>query len=114
MTQWGMLLLCMFIVLGVGRTSWRKAGTIALLFTVIVLGVATTSYMHSTPHGTYINDVDASIYATGNIDRGVHPNSHSTEDTSGIVPANDGTESTIRPAGETSPSSVDASGGTGP
>lgn len=101
MTQWGMLLLCVFIALGVSRTSWRKAGRLALVMTTIVIAVAMLSYMHSTPHGTYVKDVDAPIYATGNIDSGVHPNSHSTEDTSGIVPANSGTESSIGLTGNT-------------
>lgn len=47
MTQWGMLLLCGYIVLGVGRSSWRVAGRLALLLTVIVIAGAMFGYLHS-------------------------------------------------------------------
>src|SRR5947209_824795 len=33
MTQWGIALLCAFIFLGVCRTTWRKAGYLALIVT---------------------------------------------------------------------------------
>lgn len=49
MTQWGMLLLCAYIALGVGRSSWRKAGRFALVLTTVVIAVAMVSYLHSGP-----------------------------------------------------------------
>ena len=49
MTQWGMLLLCVYIALGLSRVSWRTAGRLALALTVVVIGTAIISYKHSGP-----------------------------------------------------------------
>jgi hypothetical protein len=48
-TQWGMLLLCVYIALGVSRASWRKAGRLAVVFTVIVIGIVMAQYTSKTP-----------------------------------------------------------------
>jgi hypothetical protein len=67
MTEWGMLLLCAFIVLGAtDRVTWRQAGAIALGLTVVVIGVAVMSYRAATPTDKYIPSIDATVYATGN------------------------------------------------
>jgi hypothetical protein len=92
MTQWGMLLLCSFIVLGAtGRISWRKSGRIALVLTGIVMTVVVIGYARKTPNDKYIRSIDSTIYATGN----TYPvgwgngtkTTPSTEDTSGIQAA---------------------------
>lgn len=49
MTQWGVLLLCAYIVLGVSKFSRRVAGRLALVVTVLVIGAATVSYMTTGP-----------------------------------------------------------------
>jgi hypothetical protein len=49
MTQWGFLLLCVYIALGVGGTTWRKAGRLALVATMMVVGLAMAGYLRSTP-----------------------------------------------------------------
>ena len=50
MTQWGMLLLCVYIALGVSRsTTRRQAGRIALVLTAVVIGVVMISYTTSGP-----------------------------------------------------------------
>jgi hypothetical protein len=49
MTQWGMLLLCVYIALGLSRVSWRTAGRLALVVTVVVIGAAIVGYKHSGP-----------------------------------------------------------------
>jgi hypothetical protein len=49
MTQWGMLLLCVYIALGLSRAGWRTAGFLALAFTVVVIGAAIVGYEHSGP-----------------------------------------------------------------
>jgi hypothetical protein len=84
MTQWGMLLICVYIGLGAaGRLTWRKAGRIALGVTTVVIAAAIVSYMHTTPTDKYYRNVDASVYATG------YPyGTQSTEDTTGVQPAN--------------------------
>jgi len=37
MPQWGMGLLALYVVLGVGGTKWRKAGHISVAVTAVVL-----------------------------------------------------------------------------
>jgi hypothetical protein len=49
MTHWGFLLLIIYVGLGVGKTTRRKAGRLALVVTVMVLGGAMVSYLRSTP-----------------------------------------------------------------
>jgi hypothetical protein len=49
MPQWGVGLLCVYIVLGLSRTTWRKAGRLVFAVTAIVIALAMLSYMHSTP-----------------------------------------------------------------
>jgi hypothetical protein len=49
MTQWGMLLLCVYIALGLSRVSWRNAGRLAFVLTVVVIGAAIIGYKHSGP-----------------------------------------------------------------
>ena len=92
MTQWGMLLLCSFIVLGAtGRISGRKAGQIALLVTGIVMIAVVVSYSSKTPNDKYIRSIDATVYATGNTYPVGWGNgkkaTQSTEDTTGIQAA---------------------------
>ena len=65
MTQWGMLLLCVYITLGVGRVSWRKSGHIAFVITAVVIAAAVVSYVHKAPVDKYIRSVDATVYQTG-------------------------------------------------
>jgi hypothetical protein len=79
MTQWGMLLLCVYIALGVGRFSWRTAGRIALVLTVIVLVAATVSYTHSGPPVPSTNVAGTQV----SVAPGVTANPKSTEDTTG-------------------------------
>lgn len=67
MTEWGMLLLCAFIVLGAtDRLKWRQAGVAALGLTVIVIAVVMVGYSTTTPTDKYIPKIDATVYATGN------------------------------------------------
>jgi hypothetical protein len=97
MTQWGMLLLCVYITLGVsGRASWRKAGRIAMAVTVIVIGIVMVTYSSRTPVDKYIRSVDATVYATGNQYPGASTTTtgigtgqpaSSTENTTGVVAA---------------------------
>jgi hypothetical protein len=49
MPQWGAGLLALYIVLGLSRTTWRKAGRLAFVVTGIVIALVMVSYMHSTP-----------------------------------------------------------------
>lgn len=85
MTEWGMLLLCAFIVLGAtDRLSWRKAGGAALILTVIVLGLVMVGYSRSTPTDKYIPSIDATVYATGNPASNAVP---STENLTGVQAA---------------------------
>lgn len=66
MTQWGMLLLCAYIVLGAtSRLTRRQAGRAAVAVTVIVVAVAMVKYSRTTPTDKYIPSVDSSVYATG-------------------------------------------------
>jgi hypothetical protein len=113
MTQWGMLLLCSFIVLGAtGRITWRKAGRIALVLTGIVMTVVVISYERKTPSDKYIRSVDATVYATGNTypagwGNGTKTN-QSTENTAGVQAAT--WQSTDHSASADSPSATDADG----
>ena len=95
MTEWGMLLICLYIGLGASGLTWRKAGQIALGVTTLVIAAAIVSYMHTTPSDKYYRNVDANVYATGypygapTTSSGTSvPSSQSTEDTSGVQPAN--------------------------
>ena len=40
MTQWGMLLLGVFVALGLSRTESNKAGRLAMVITVIIVSLA--------------------------------------------------------------------------
>ena len=44
MTNWGYLLLCVYVGLGVSRMTWRKAGTAGLVVTSVVLVAVFASY----------------------------------------------------------------------
>lgn len=44
MTTWGYGLLVVFVALGLGPASWRKAGRIAFLVSVLVIGAAFAQY----------------------------------------------------------------------
>jgi hypothetical protein len=44
MTQWGMVLLGVYVALGLGPGSWRKTGRIAVIVTVIVIAGAMAEY----------------------------------------------------------------------
>jgi hypothetical protein len=66
MTQWGMLLLCAYIVLGAtSRLTRRQAGRAAAAVTVIVIALALVKYSSTTPTDKYIPNVDSGVYATG-------------------------------------------------
>jgi hypothetical protein len=66
MTQWGMLLLCAYIVLGAtSRLTRRQAGRAAAALTVVVIAVAMIEYQSTSPTDKYIPCTDASVYATG-------------------------------------------------
>jgi hypothetical protein len=66
MTQWGMLLLCAYIALGVtSRLTRRQAGRAAVALTVVVIAVALAEYSSSTPTSKYIPGTDSWVYATG-------------------------------------------------
>jgi hypothetical protein len=86
MTEWGMLLLCAFIVLGAtDRITWRQAGVVGFGLTVIVLAVVMVGYSTTTPTDKYIPSIDATVYATGNAARDAK---NSTENFTGVKPAN--------------------------
>lgn len=88
MTQWGMLLLCAFIALGVGRATWRKAGHLAFVLIVVVLTVVMVGYLHSTPLDKYIPSIDDSVYATGKPPTVINdPNAATDEDVTGVTAA---------------------------
>jgi hypothetical protein len=88
MTQWGMLLLCAYIVLGVtSRLTQRQAGRVALALTIVVLGAAMVKYSSTTPTDKYIPSVDSKVYETGpppQVGPGPPPTS---EDVTGVTPA---------------------------
>ncbi len=44
MTQWGLVLLSAYIALGLGPTTWRKAGRLALVLTTVTLGAVMVQY----------------------------------------------------------------------
>ncbi len=79
MTQWGMLLLCVYIALGVGRFSWRTAGRLALVVTVIAIVAVVVSYTHSGPPLPTSNVAGQQVSVTP----GTQPNRATTEDTTG-------------------------------
>jgi hypothetical protein len=91
MTQWGMLLLCVYISLGVGRATRRKAGRIALVVTAIVIGAVIISYKHKTIVDDYAPSIDAPVYATGIQTTSATQSPTAQEDVSGVKPANFGT-----------------------
>lgn len=87
MTEWGMGLLCAYIALGAtGRLTWRQAGKVALVLTVIVIGVVMVKYSRSPPTDPYLRSIDATVYQTGNPaeNTGARP---STEDHTGVKAA---------------------------
>jgi hypothetical protein len=90
MTQWGMLLLCVYIALGAsGRLTWRVAGRLALALTALVITVAFISYTNGgTPTDKYYPTVDSTIYATGQQTLPSPGQNASTEDTAGVQAAN--------------------------
>src|SRR3954454_11309886 len=49
MPQWGVGLLAVFVVLGLSRTTWRKAGRLVFVITAIVIGAVMVSYMPPNP-----------------------------------------------------------------
>ena len=66
MTQWGMLLVCAYIVLGAtSRLTRRQAGRAAVALTIVVVGVAMVNYSRSTPTVKYIPNSDSWVYKTG-------------------------------------------------
>jgi hypothetical protein len=66
MTQWGMLLLCAYIVLGAtSRLTRRQAGHTAFALTVVVIAAAMLEYSSATPTDRYIPNVDSAVYANG-------------------------------------------------
>jgi hypothetical protein len=68
MTQWGMLLLCAYIALGAtSRLTRRQAGRVAVVLTVVVIGVVVVEYSSSTPTDKYIPTIDSGVYATGRV-----------------------------------------------
>lgn len=116
MTQWGMLLLCAYIMLGVsGRVSLRKAGRIGLLLTGIVMTVVVIGYSSKTPKDKYIRSIDATVYATGNTYPVGWGNgttaTQSTEDTTGIKAASWETTDGSSSATSDSNSSTSSRGG---
>jgi hypothetical protein len=44
MTQWGMVLLGVFVALGLSPGAWRKTGRLAVLVTVVAIAAAMASY----------------------------------------------------------------------
>jgi hypothetical protein len=88
MTQWGMLLLCAYIVLGAtSRLTRRQAGRVALALTIVVLAGAMVEYSSTTPTDKYIPSVDSSVYNSGpppQVGPGPPP---TAEDVTGVKPA---------------------------
>src|ERR1700761_1226250 len=105
MTQWGMLLLCVFIAVGAsGRLTSRKAGRVVLIVTVAIIAGAIITYAHTTPTDKYYRDVDATIYATGDpygasATTGTDVNPAAAEDTTGVQPATYGDTVNATPGG---------------
>jgi hypothetical protein len=44
MTHWGEVLLILFVALGLSPVSWRKAGRLATMITLVVISYALHSY----------------------------------------------------------------------
>lgn len=89
MTDWGFLLLGAYIVLGAThRLTRRQAGTVALALTAIVIAAALVQYTHSQPSDKYIPYVDATVYQTGRPATPVNGGTATTEDVTGVQPAN--------------------------
>ena len=44
MTEWGGLLLCVYVALGVGSTTWRKAVRLAVAITTLVVVATMVNY----------------------------------------------------------------------
>lgn len=66
MTQWGMALLVVFVALGAtNRLTWRQAGGVGLVLTVIVIGAVLVRYSTTTPADQYIPAIDSTIDQTG-------------------------------------------------
>jgi hypothetical protein len=88
MTQWGMLLLCGYIVLGAtSRLTRRQASLAALALTIIVTGAAVVEYSRNTPTVQYVPSVDSSVYATGPAPRVGPGPSPTSLDVTGVTPA---------------------------
>lgn len=88
MTQWGMLLLCVYIALGAtSRITRRQAGLAALGVTVVVIAVAMANYSSRTPTDKYIPFIDSYVYAAGPPVLPA-PQSSISEDVTGVTSAN--------------------------
>jgi hypothetical protein len=88
MTQWGMLLLCAYIVLGAtSRITRRQAGLAAVAVTAVVIAVAMANYSSSTPTDKYIPFIDSYVYASGPSPLPA-PQSSISEDVTGVTAAN--------------------------
>jgi hypothetical protein len=87
-----MLLLVVYIVLGATRrVTWRQAGGIGLVITIIVIAVALVGYTRSTPTDLYIPAIDSTIDQPGGRLRAPLPGGAgfmTTEDHTGLKAAN--------------------------
>lgn len=61
MPQWGVGLLVVYIVLGLSRTTWRKAGRLVFVVTGIAIAAVMVSYMHSTPTPVFIKGAASQV-----------------------------------------------------
>jgi hypothetical protein len=88
MTQWGMLLLCAYIALGVtSRLTRRQAGRTAAALTVVVIGLVIVQYKSSTPTDKYIPNVDSAVYASGRPPQPGPDTPFTSEDVTGVKAA---------------------------
>jgi|GEM_PF-2932530 len=88
MTQWGMLLLCAYIVLGTtGRLTRRQAGRAAAALTVVVIAAVMVEYSRTTPTDKYIPNVDSAVYASGQPPQPSAGSSPTSEDVTGAKAA---------------------------
>jgi hypothetical protein len=88
MTQWGMLLLCAYIVLGAtSRLTRRQAGRAAVALTVVVIAVAMVEYSSATPTDSYVPSIDSGVYATGPPPQPGPGTPASSEDVTGVKAA---------------------------
>jgi hypothetical protein len=88
MTQWGMLLLCAYIALGVTtRLTRRQAGRAAVALTVVVIAVAMVEYSSTTPTDKYIPNLDSTVYATGRPPQPGPETPPTSEDVTGVKAA---------------------------